>query len=54
MGVVPVTPTSWLLAIHLFDALVLARTDVDMEEESAFTPTVSAGPGFIAVSGALP
>lgn len=43
-----------LLAVDLFDALVLAREDVEPEAGSAFTPTVSAGPGFIAVSGALP
>jgi hypothetical protein len=41
-------------AVDLFDALVLAREEVEPDERSAFTPTVSAGPGFIAVSGALP
>lgn len=43
-----------LLAVDLFDALVLARDEVEPDERSAFMPTVSAGPGFIAVSGALP
>lgn len=43
-----------LIAVDLFDAFVLGREDVEVDERSAFTPTVSAGPGFIAVSGALP
>jgi hypothetical protein len=43
-----------LLAVDLFDALVMAREEVERGEGSAFMPTLSAGPGFIAVSGALP
>ena len=43
-----------LLAVDLFDALVLAREEVEQGQGSAFMPTLSAGPGFIAVSGALP
>jgi hypothetical protein len=43
-----------LLAVDLFDALVLAHSDADVTEASRFMPIVSAGPGYIAISGALP
>ena len=43
-----------LLAVDLFDALVLAHSDADVTGTSRFTPSVSAGPGYVAISGALP